>query len=162
MLNERRPSNLDQILRYLPPEIREPSEAQWCQARVGVRTSIYEVIRHRCTKRADHPDDHASEGDVLVWSTTAICTSKVAVKRNGWRRNKRVYSNETCGLISGHPGQHRSSNGLEWTPDQALPLHIPQALALVPRKRTLWTIVREFFGRHRHIRDRVPKTEDRA
>lgn len=105
----------------------------------------------RCVLRELHDGDHQCN-DGRRW-TNEKCSARCVVKNE-------VYSPVQCDRAAGHDGDHEAwrgdgvSESNHWTWDESLsiPTWVPRAYVAPAKKRSLWSIVREFFARRRHTR----------
>jgi len=127
-------------------------DAGRCEASTQIETLIDKALAtHRCALREGHEGDHRSQ-DGATWSN-GPCEVRAVVKNE-------VYSPVQCDKPAGHVGPHEAYRGdgiaenyhWTWGNDSALAPWVPLAYAVPRKKRSLLSIVREFFRRRRHIR----------
>lgn len=155
-------ANLDGIIGPADPEVAM-TRVVFCTCRLPVLMPIDKATSYeRCTLRQGHEGEHQLH-DGRRWEN-APCIARCVVKDE-------VHTPVQCDLRAGHDGDHEAfrGDGVErsshWTWDDSLsiPTWIPRAYVAPAKKRTLLSIVREFFTRRRHIRppEGGPKTGGR-
>lgn len=105
----------------------------------------------RCVQREYHDGDHQLV-DGRAWRNER-CEARCVVKNE-------VYTPVQCDKAFGHDGDHEAfrgdgvseSNRWTWDDSLSIPGWIPRAYVPPAKKRTVWSILREFFAKRRHIR----------
>lgn len=127
-------------------------DAGRCEAATQIETLIDKALAsHRCALQEGHDGDHRSN-DGTTWENTP-CLVRCVVKSE-------VYTPVQCDKPAGHVGPHEAYRGdgitenyhWSWGDDSAIVPWVPKAYLPPKKKRTLLSIVREFFRGRRHIR----------
>lgn len=126
----------------------------FCDARTQIQMPIDKSwATIRCVLRAEHDGKHKSSD--RTWDNVR-CEAYAAVVTE-------AYSPVQCDKPAGHEGKHQAYRGdglenyrWEWEDASSFPAHIPKAYDVSPKKRSLLSIVREFFRSRRHIRASEP------
>ena len=135
-------------------------DAGRCEAATQIEMPIDKALAtHRCALREGHDGEHRGQ-DGTTWSNSP-CLFRAVIKHE-------VYNPVQCDKPAGHVGPHEAYRGdgitenyhWTWGDDSALAPWVPLAYAVPRKKRSLLSIVREFFRGRRHIRppEGGPKT----
>lgn len=134
-----------------PPQVAL-TRVVFCNCRLPVVTPIDKATSYeKCVLREYHDGEHQLQ-DGRRWPNER-CIARVKV-------HDEKHSPVQCDKGAGHDGDHVADRGdgvelsahWEWPDDHSIPTWIPRAYAQPAKKRTLLSIVREFFAKRRHIR----------